>query len=68
MIGLLASNTFMPCQSGTSAREAALLVDRHDDLDAVLRAHALVVLAEARRHVDDARALGRVDEVAAEHA
>ena len=44
-------------------RIAARLIDRHDDGDARLAAGVEVVLAKARRHVDDAGAVLIDDEV-----
>ncbi len=47
--------------------EAALVVDRHHQLDPGLVGDALIVLAEAGSDVDDAGAITGVDEVGAEY-
>ena len=52
---------------GHGRGEAPGLVDRHHDRDAGRLAGREIVLAEARRHMDDAGAVLRRDEVAAKH-
>ena len=52
---------------GDLGGEPSRVVDRADDRDPGRLAGPLVVLAEARRHLDDAGALVDGDEVAAEH-
>ena len=56
MTASLASKTNWPAKNSTSLREVAVLVDRGVDVEAVLQADLVVLLAVARGGVDAAGA------------